>query len=156
MQTVHHMDAGTSITIMAALGLMSIGAGHALRRRLRYKERKKLPHQPVPDVSLDDVKRIIQRDFPTLRVEHVIAALGELDNRWNSARVQLAALKLANGSLKVLKKRVAAANQDWRDVVVAAEHPGYWKVNYKSTMSKDKRQRIVDNDCVRYRSWLRR
>lgn len=136
---------------------MCVGAWPVLRRRfLALKTRKRLPRQPIPDVTQDDVERIVRRDFPAARVQDVIAILGESDNKWKSARVQLAALKLSNGSLKVLKKSVAAANQDYRDVIVAAEHPGYWKAKHNTMLSREKRQQIVDADRRRYESWLRR
>jgi hypothetical protein len=151
------MNTDIWIAILAMLALMCVGAWPVLRRCfLARKTRKRLPRQPIPDVTQDDVERIVRRDFPAVRVQDIIAILGELDNKWKSARVQLAALKLANGSLKVLKKSVAAANQDYRDVIVAAEHPGYWKAKHHTKLSREKRQQIVDADWRRYESWLRK
>jgi len=60
-----------------------------------------------------------------------------------------------------LKKQIAAANQDYRDVLVAAEYPGRWKVtssfyNLSKRVSKKERQLIADADWQQYEDWLRR
>ena len=40
-------------------------------------------------------------------------------------RVQLAALKLASGNLRKLRFAIEDAKKDYRDVLSAAEYPGY-------------------------------
>lgn len=118
-------------------------------------------HPPIPGVSQADVERIVRRDFPAEQFEEVRAALEELDHRLDGSRVQLAALKLADGNLESLRKQIAVANRDPRDVFVAAEYPGYWKAAAKFGMqlkklSKKQRQQIVDADWTQYSDWLRK
>jgi hypothetical protein len=89
-----------------------------------------------------------------------MAVLGELDGRLEGVRVRLAALKLADGSLQALRKQIALANRDYRDVLVAAEYPGRWKVtssfyNSPQKLSKKERQQIAEADWNQYESWLR-
>jgi hypothetical protein len=69
----------------------------------------------------------------------------------------LAALKLASGDLDLLRKQIAAAGRDYRDVLVAAEYPEYWKAKFASKrLSKKAHQRIVDADRNNYKDWLRK
>src|SRR5271169_591199 len=65
-------------------------------------------HQPTPDVTLNDVERIVRRDFPVIQFESVMAVLKGYEEsasgRRERSRVQLATLKLANDDLAALRK----------------------------------------------------
>lgn len=114
--------------------------------------------QPVPDVTAEDVSRVINRDFQSAQVGAVTAALNESQNgRTLSPRVQLAVLKLANASLEELRKWVRSAQLDSRDVLVAAEYPGYDRSNVADrNMSIKERNIIVESDWRQYEEWLRK
>jgi hypothetical protein len=119
--------------------------------------------QPIPQVILEDVERVVRRDYPAEQFPEVIAVLEEFDNQWESIRIRvwLATLKLADGNLEALRKNIALANQDYRDVLVLAEYPGYWKAtssvrNFPEQMSQNDLQRISDADWEQYQSWLQR
>jgi hypothetical protein len=156
------MNADTLIAIVGILAFLSVGMWAALKGRFKTRKvRERWPSRPLPDLTAADLERIVRRDFSSEQFPEVMTILGELDNRWGSIRVRLAALKLADGSLEVLKKQIAFANQDYRDVLVAAEYPGRWKVtstfyDLPKKVSKKERQRIVDADWQQYQDWLRK
>ena len=63
-------------------------------------------------------------------------------------RVQLAALKLADGKLEVLKKQISTAKRDFRDVLAPAEYPEYMRRGmFKvSKMPIHEQQLVIDSD----------
>jgi hypothetical protein len=76
----------------------------------------------IPRVTLEDVRRIVARDYPETSREAAWAELKRYTSN-DTVRVQLAALKCANGNLKTLAKQIDAALEDYRDLLVAAEYP---------------------------------
>jgi hypothetical protein len=115
--------------------------------------------QPVPEVTPDDVKRIVLRDFPNAQFEEVMAIVAVYTSRWEigTIRVQLAALKLANGHMDSLRRYIDAAKSDYRDVLVPAEYPKYWKATSRGRgLSKHARHQLFESDRKRYENWLRR
>ena len=125
-----------------------------------FRERRAV-HPPIPDVSPRDVEKIVRRDFPAEQFSEINAVLEGLDRRLDGARVRVAALKLADGSLEALRRQIALANRDYRDVLVAAEYPRYWEAAAKvglrlKKLSKKERQRIVDADWKQYCDWLQK
>jgi len=118
-----------------------------------------VPHQPIPDVTQDDVERIVRRDFPAIKFEDVIAILAEYATQGDGGaiRVRLAALKLADGDLDSLRKHIATANRDYRDVLVVAEYPEFWKATSRvHTLPRSEHERLFDADWKQYENWLRR
>jgi hypothetical protein len=64
-----------------------------------------MSRQPIPQVTTDDVERVVRRDFSADEHDTVMATLGEYGTeKWHraAARVQLAALKVANGNAQKL------------------------------------------------------
>jgi len=122
--------------------------------------RTPMPSQPTPNVSTEDVERIVRRDFPDGRVAEVLAILGEYGTEsWHREpdRVRLAVLKLASGNIKVLRREIEVAKCDYRDVLVGAEYPGYFKrVPSSGTFPPEHEQRIIDTDWRQYQDWLTR
>ena len=108
--------------------------------------------QPVPHVTSIDVERIVERDFK-YEFTTVMALLNEL----GTARVQLAALKLANGSVEKLRSNIESAKRDYRDVLAFAEYPEYCKKGFRaSELPADERTRIIESDWRQYEGWLRK
>jgi hypothetical protein len=106
-------------------------------------------HQQIPDVTMNDVERIVRRDFPKGQFDLVTSALEELHSKtYPGTRVQLAVLKLTNGNLESLKNQVSIAMRDYRDVLLAAEYPEYMKAGLFRVrkLSRKEQQRIVDAD----------
>jgi hypothetical protein len=113
--------------------------------------------QPVPKVSREDVERVVRRDFPTGSFSEVLAILdgyGLEDYHQEKARVQLAVLKLADGSLEKLRREIEEAKCDFRDVLSAAEYPAYpWDAH---KLPPQEQKRIIDSDWKQYAGWLNR
>ena len=115
--------------------------------------------QPVPAVSLGDVDRIVQRDFPPEQLATVVKVLNEYGSeKWECEpiRVRLAALKLAQGDLEALKHCIRLAKQDYRDVIAPAEYPGYSRMGFRvGKLAGDAQAEIIGADWRQYESWLR-
>ena len=112
--------------------------------------------QPTPEVTTEDIERIVKRDFADADEQAVFALLdtyGSEDWHRETTRVRLASLKLAGGSIERLKAEIEVARMDYRDVLASAEYPAYMD-HYHANMSETERQEIIDADWKQYRSWL--
>ena len=123
-----------------------------------FRERRAV-HQPIPDVSVTDVERIVRRDFPKDEFDSALAALGQYADGSlprECPRVQLAALKLAQGDLQSLRRHIANAERDYRDVLAAAEYPRYMSAGMFRVreLSRKEQQAIADSDWDQYQRWL--
>jgi hypothetical protein len=118
-----------------------------------------MQNQPIPVVSSVDVERIVRRDFREEQIAAVMAVLNEYGTeKWERerSRVQIATLRMAHSNLEVLRRYVAAAKQDYRDVLAAAEYPEYSTKGFRiRELSKAEQRRIMDADWKQYESWLR-
>lgn len=116
--------------------------------------------QPIPQVTPDDVERVICRDFTADEYRAVTAMLGEYGTeRWHRepTRVHLAALKVANGSVQKLRACIDSAKRDYRDALAAAEYPAYFKIGFLIREFPEKeRRRIIDEDWRQYEEWLKK
>ena len=115
-------------------------------------------NQPTPDVSHSDVERVVQRDYPEESRADVMSILNKYvveSRQTGSARVQLAALKLAKGNLKRLHQVIEDAICDYRDVIGPAEYPCYLDI-YGKELSLEEKQKIIDTDWRNYQEWLTR
>jgi hypothetical protein len=78
--------------------------------------------QPVPDVTREDVERVVRRDFPPEQFAAVSDILSEYRPKTGSdrgiSRVQLAAMKLAEGRVDNLRQNIEQAKLDYRDAVL--------------------------------------
>ena len=119
-----------------------------------------MKRQPTPEVKQENVERIIRRDYPQSQFDTVMGVLGGYGTeRWEREifRVQLAALKVANRNLEALRRHIETAKRDYRDVLVVAEYPEYWRRTSSGlVVAGRKRERIVDSDWDQYETWLKR
>lgn len=119
-----------------------------------------MDRQPAPDVTKADVERVVARDYQPDEQAEALAILREYgtdDGHRETDRVQLAALKLAAGSLARLRLEVEAAKTDYRDVIAPAEYPGYIELRPSSeVVSLQKRVQIIYDDWEQYQQWLTR
>lgn len=117
-------------------------------------------NQPIPDVTENDVIRIIQREFPTEQFKKAMSVLSEYGTEdWQRGvnRVRLAVLKLAGGDLQALRREIDIAKSDYRDVLASAEYPVYMKkVPPSGKLDEDELERIIRADWEQYISWLNR
>ena len=113
--------------------------------------------QPTPEISPEDVERILHRDYAA---EEVAAARLQLERygseSWQHAtdRVRLAALKLADGDLRRLRTEIDTACVDYRDVIGPAEYPRYLARGGPGLDDATRRE-IFDADWEEYQQWLR-
>jgi len=116
--------------------------------------------QPIPQVTPDDVERIVRRDFTADEYSTVTAMLNEYGTeKWHreSARARLAALKLANGSVRTLRVSIDSTKRDYRDALAAAEYPSYFNVGSRvRELPIKERNRIIDEDWRQYEKWLQK
>ncbi len=129
------------------------------RRLAKFNTNRQVIEQPVPQVTAEDVSRVVLRDFPKPQFDEVMSLLNEYGSEKlysGRFRVQLAVLKLGQGNLAALRLHIETAKQDSRDVLVAAEYPQYWQRKFQVRELSDKEQRqLVDNDWKQYEKWLR-
>ena len=116
--------------------------------------------QPTPTVTSADVERIVRRDFSADRVPEVLSMLDEYGSAtWQreAHRVRVTALKLAAGSVERIRSEIEGAKCDYRDILAAAEYPGYFRrVPGPGKLPTDEEQRIIDADWRQYRDWFTR
>jgi len=134
-----------------------------LTRLLRRDAPQRAPEaisQPIPQVTPDDVERVVCRDFTADEYATVTAMLNEYGpEKWHreSARVRLAALKLANGSVRRLQVSIDSAKRDYRDALAAAEYPAYFNIGSRvQELSIKERSRVIDEDWRQYEEWLKK
>jgi hypothetical protein len=124
---------------------------------LRLQQRHE---QRIPSITATDVERIVRRDFPDEQFDIVMSVLTEYGTeKWHRepSRVQLAAMKLADGDVNALRRHIDTAKQDYRDVLAAAEYPEYSKKMFRVRELPSREQnRIVDDDWRQYETWLRK
>lgn len=77
----------------------------------------------------------------------------ETSSSISEVRVHLAMLKLSGGTIERLQRWLLNANQDWRDVLAAAEYPSQlefdsWK------LPPGEMQALVEKDRQQYLAWL--
>ena len=117
-------------------------------------------NQPIPEVTENDVIRIVKRDFSNKQFDAVMSILNEYGlESWQRGvnRVRLAVLKLAGGDLPALRCEIDVAKSDYRDVLAYAEYPGYMqKVSPSARLAEVERERIIRADWAQYQSWLNR
>lgn len=113
--------------------------------------------QPVPNVTDDDVERVVWREFSTGQFAAVMAILHEYgtEQQREAARVRLAALKLAKGNPEKLRANIQSAKRDYRDVLAYAEYPEYSKKGFGvRQLPVEEQRRIIDSDWRQYEEWL--
>ena len=119
-----------------------------------------VPLQPVPQVTAADIERVVRRDFAETQVADALAILAEYGPQaWHRepARVRLAALKLANGSLEGLRQAVDRAKLDYRDVLAPAEYPKYTEFGLRARRLRSRvQQQIFSDDWQQYERWLKK
>ena len=110
-------------------------------------------NQPTPDVTRADVERIVRREFPSNDFKTVVALLdayGTEEYERERDRVQLAVMKLANGSVDALAREMQIAKLDYRDVLSPAEYPTYrW-----GEKDEGKLREMYRADWQQYSDWL--
>ena len=112
--------------------------------------------QRIPSVTVEDVKRIVFRDFGESKSADALSILKDYNGQDGPRpRVCLAILKLANGDLDRLREVTKAALADYRDVLAWAEYPRWIKeVGFNDRAGF--KQAVIDDDWKQYCQWLNR
>lgn len=113
--------------------------------------------QRVPDVTADDVERVLERDFPPdaiVALRKALSAYGAESWEPEVDRVRLAILKLASRDQTRLQTQIVAAKSDYRDVLAYAEYPNWMQLSPSAALSDEDKQRAIDADWAQYQSWL--
>ena len=113
--------------------------------------------QPVPNVTRDDVLRVIRRDFAEtseVDVLHILDQYGTQGSVAGQARVHLAILKLSGSGLDALRNHIETACFDCRDVIAPAEYPEYSKHGFKKHFADDDKAAAIESDWKQYEEWL--
>lgn len=111
--------------------------------------------QKIPNITNDDIKRIIERDFPKN------TDIANILNRYTSEtekgrnRVHAAILKIAACSVEKIEKYVEVAIVDYRDVLYWAEYSNYSKFVLQ-VISAEKKSELINEDWNEYNEWLTR
>jgi hypothetical protein len=117
-----------------------------------------MTEQPTPSIDQSDVDRVVTRDYgpsdwPTVKA--LLAQYGTEDWQREAARVQLATLKLAQGSLEQLRSWIGIALEDYRDVLAPAEYPTYTRDwSRMASLAEEDRRTIISSDWEQYQDWL--
>jgi hypothetical protein len=116
--------------------------------------------QPVASVTAADVERLVLRDFAPAEHTTVRALLGSYgveSYEREVDRVRAALLRVADGRVGPLEDAVRVAKQDYRDALVMAEYPLYWKRTAETPdLPQHERADIHEADRRRYDEWFRR
>jgi len=113
----------------------------------------------VPDVTPEHVLRIIRRDFPQEDALRVLSELNQYGHEpWQPEpdRVRLAILKLSRGDLDLLRRFVAVAQRDFRDVLAPAECPRAFTAAFSWDTHADAARlaELAQADWQQYQIWL--
>jgi hypothetical protein len=118
-------------------------------------------NHPIPNFSRADVERVVIREFGAPSANGIWKIL-ELYGRepWQpeTQRVWIAALKSSERNVERLKKIIASACQDYRDVLVDAEYPHYASLDFKvlDALSASERAALYARDWNQYQEWVGR
>lgn len=111
--------------------------------------------QFVPDVSENDITRVVGRDFSAGVHDVIYEMIRRLEVR-EKTRVVLACLKNSKGNVEKLKGELTNAGGYWREIISEAEYPNYPKKSFRiDTLSRDEKERIIEKDKKQYVAWLR-
>ena len=113
----------------------------------------------IPEVSLKDVQRVIERDFGSSQHERVMSVLLGFEGVVHEhvrARVLLSVLKMADGDIEKVEKYVLLALKDYRDVLAMAEYPGWAREDGIEPLDEATEQEVIREDWLQYIDWLNR
>jgi len=107
-------------------------------------------------VDMDDVERVVRRDYPPDMVADILREVDASDVR-EKARVVLACLKIANGDRRRLQGELQNASGWYREILSDAEYPLATKRLFRlESLSEAERSSIYQRDWDQYVAWLGR
>jgi hypothetical protein len=113
-------------------------------------------NQPTPVVDMNDVERVVAREYPPDLAAEIHGRIGALEVR-EKARVVLACLKVAKREYGRLRRALADAPGYWRELLSEAEYPLATKRwSRMKQLSEQERSSIYLRDWSQYVAWLGR
>lgn len=112
--------------------------------------------QRIPNIGDNDIKRIVERDFPQLEFAEVESKLKTYKSQSSKGknRIYASILKLSDGNIESIEKYVKKANNDYRDVIALAEYPNYSKYAFDDNLPEEKEKQLINNDWIQYDTWF--
>lgn len=112
--------------------------------------------QKVPSVDVNDIQRIIRRDYSSFAPNVIEDILGEYKSEGDLGRCRIyaAILKLASGDIKRLKELVERANYDYRDIIAQSEYPNFSKSVLNLRLSPLEKEKLITEDWEQYWTWF--
>ena len=112
--------------------------------------------QYTPDVTDEDVERIVRRDYPQDVHDFIFEMIRGIEVI-EKARVVLACLKVGQGDVKKAEGELANASGWWREIILAAEYPNYAKIMFRvERLPREEVDRVIEKDKTQYLAWLNR
>ena len=107
------------------------------------------------EMVLAKVQRVFPSDDPA-EVLSILDLYGAEQHEYERERVQLACLKLSEGNKDALLNAVETAKSDYRDVLSAAEYPGFDRIGFVGVdkLDAEGRRKLIYEDLHQYLSWL--
>ena len=113
-------------------------------------------NQFVPEVSPEDVERVLRRDFPAETQDEIRKLIEQVEVR-EKDRIILACLKIAAGDLARARGELANASGWWREILGEAEYPNYTKKMFRiDKLSEAEQAKIIEKDKAQYLAWFNR
>jgi hypothetical protein len=121
--------------------------------------------QPIPDLTHEDILRVVTREFPSERhaeVHGILSVYGRESWQCGENRVRMAALKLANGDIERLRHQINRSTLDYHGVIAEAEYPAFTiKVTSCGLPTDDEHcehaahaKEAISQDWQQYQDWL--
>ena len=112
--------------------------------------------QFTPQVTQEDVERVLQRDFPAEHWEELREMIQLVQVR-EKDRVILARMKNAGGDVQKLNGNLNEASGYYREIIGEAEYPFYLKkMFWIDKLTEKERLDIIEKDKKQYLDWLNR
>jgi hypothetical protein len=112
--------------------------------------------QFAPQVSQDDVERVLERDFPVEHWQELREMIQRVHVR-EKDRVILACMKSAGRDVQKLKRNLNEAEGYWREIIGEAEYPFYLKKMFRmDKLTEKERADLIEKDRQQYLDWLNR
>jgi hypothetical protein len=112
--------------------------------------------QFIPQVTQEDVERVLQRDFPAEHWQELREMIQRVQVRGKD-RVMLACMKAAGGDVHKLKGNLNEAEGYWREIISEAEYPFYTKKMFRiDKLTEREKSDIIEKDKKQYLDWLNR
>ena len=112
--------------------------------------------QFVPQVSEEDIERVLRRDFPAEHHQELWEMIQRVEVR-EKPRVILACMKNAGGDVQKLKGNLNEASGYYREIIGEAEYPFYSKKMFRiDKLSEPEIAAIIEKDRKQYLDWCNR